>query len=207
MAVWVNPGGTDRHSRAILNVCFNYTSRQEITAAMRATVRDYTKPIPRTKRNFSETHIARNIRAKNINSNTEEEDSNPSGNQEGETASTTGSTTLNTTASPPTTGPAAVSTGFPDPERITEEDISKHLYSADSPPVDLLIRTSGVERLSDFLLWQCHENTKIVFLDCMWPELDLWHFLPVYLEWQWQQRKAKEGRNSLIRRKPTAKTA
>lgn len=37
---------------------------------------------------------------------------------------------------------------------ITEDDIAANLYTADSPPLDILIRTSGVSRLSDFLLWQ-----------------------------------------------------
>lgn len=65
--------------------------------------------------------------------------------------------------------------------------------TADAPPLDLLVRTSGVERLSDFMLWQCHENTSIVFLKCLWPEFDLWHFLPVLVEWQWQQKKIEEA--------------
>lgn len=79
---------------------------------------------------------------------------------------------------------------FPDPETITEDTITANTFTgADCPPLDLLIRTSGVERLSDFMLWQCHEETEIVFLKCMWPEFDLWQFMPVLLEWQWHRRK------------------
>jgi ditrans,polycis-polyprenyl diphosphate synthase len=63
------------------------------------------------------------------------------------------------------------------------------MYTAGAPPLDLLIRTSGVERLSDFMLWQCHEHTSIVFLKCLWPEFDLWQFLPVLVEWQWWRRR------------------
>jgi ditrans,polycis-polyprenyl diphosphate synthase len=57
----------------------------------------------------------------------------------------------------------------------------------------MLIRTSGVSRLSDFLLWQVHENTQIVFLDVLWPEFDLWSFLPVLWGWQWRVRKEGDG--------------
>jgi ditrans,polycis-polyprenyl diphosphate synthase len=41
-----------------------------------------------------------------------------------------------------------------DPESIDEHAISQHLFTKGSPPLDLLIRTSAVERLSDFMLWQ-----------------------------------------------------
>lgn len=78
---------------------------------------------------------------------------------------------------------------YPNVENITAETVDSHMYTAGCPPLDLFIRTSGVVRLSDFMLWQCHQNTPIVFLNCFWPEFDLWHFLPVMLEWQWQQKR------------------
>ena len=71
------------------------------------------------------------------------------------------------------------------------------MFTANDPPLDLLIRTSGVKRLSDFMLWQCHEDTEIVFLDCLWPEFDLWQFLPVLVEWQWRQKHI-EDKSSII---------
>jgi ditrans,polycis-polyprenyl diphosphate synthase len=77
---------------------------------------------------------------------------------------------------------------YPDPENITAETLENHLSTAGDPPLDLLIRTSGVNRLSDFMLWQCNEDTQLVFLDVLWPEFDLWHFLPVLIEWQWKQK-------------------
>jgi ditrans,polycis-polyprenyl diphosphate synthase len=43
------------------------------------------------------------------------------------------------------------------------------------------------------MLWQCHQNTEIVFLDVLWPEFDLWHFLPVLLGWQRRVSKAKKN--------------
>jgi len=66
------------------------------------------------------------------------------------------------------------------------------MFTAPDPPLDLLIRTSGVERLSDFMLWQCHQDTQIVFLKVLWPEFDLWSFLPVIWEWQWRVRKLEK---------------
>ncbi|TVY20782.1 Dehydrodolichyl diphosphate synthase complex subunit [Lachnellula arida] len=81
---------------------------------------------------------------------------------------------------------------YPDPETITSSTIEEHLLTAGNPPLDLLIRTSGVKRLSDFMLWQCHEETEIVFLDTLWPDFDLWSFLPVLVEWQWKQKHIEE---------------
>jgi len=81
---------------------------------------------------------------------------------------------------------------FLDPESISAQTLTDNMMTADNPPLDLLVRTSGVERLSDFMLWQCHEKTSIVFLKCLWPEFDLWQFLPVLVEWQWQQKKIQE---------------
>ena len=81
---------------------------------------------------------------------------------------------------------------YPDPENITAATLTSNMFTNDAPPLDLLVRTSGVERLSDFMLWQCHQHTSIVFLDCLWPEFDLWHFLPVLVEWQWQRKKLEE---------------
>jgi ditrans,polycis-polyprenyl diphosphate synthase len=84
---------------------------------------------------------------------------------------------------------------YPNPETITPETIEKHLYTAGCPPLDIFVRTSGVERLSDYMLWQCHQDTHIFFLKCLWPEFDLWHFLPVLVEWQWRQKqKARDER-------------
>lgn len=98
-------------------------------------------------------------------------------------------TTLNNHGEITDTARPAV-TQFPDAERINEETLTSHTYTGlDTPPLDLLVRTSGVERLSDFMLWQCHQDTDIAFVDCYWPDFGLWHFLPIILEWQWKQKK------------------
>ena len=57
------------------------------------------------------------------------------------------------------------------PEDITEETISDHLDTAGIPDPDLLIRTSGELRLSNYLLWQL-AYSEIYITDCLWPDFD-----------------------------------
>ena len=52
---------------------------------------------------------------------------------------------------------------------LTPEAIERHLFTADLPPLDLLIRTSGEVRLSNFLLWQA-AYAEMLFLDVLWPD-------------------------------------
>ena len=59
---------------------------------------------------------------------------------------------------------------------ITPEAIERHLFTADLPPVDLLIRTSGEVRLSNFLLWQM-AYAEMLFVDTLWPD-----FTPEHLK-------------------------
>ena len=54
---------------------------------------------------------------------------------------------------------------------ITTHDIATHLYCADIPDPDFLIRTGGDYRISNFLLWQC-AYTELYFTDCLWPDFD-----------------------------------
>ncbi|KAI0067799.1 Di-trans-poly-cis-decaprenylcistransferase [Artomyces pyxidatus] len=69
---------------------------------------------------------------------------------------------------------------------ITEDDIDAHLMTSKchSPPLDILVRTSGVKRLSDFLLWQCVDDTQIQFIDTYWPDISLLDLVPVILDYQ-----------------------
>ena len=62
-----------------------------------------------------------------------------------------------------------VRAGEIEPEDIDETMVARHLETADLPDPDLLIRTSGEQRLSNFLLWQC-AYTEFVFLDVLWPD-------------------------------------
>ncbi|MFN4112810.1 MAG: polyprenyl diphosphate synthase [Sphingomonadaceae bacterium] len=59
---------------------------------------------------------------------------------------------------------------------VTPETIAAHLDTADLPPLDLLIRTSGEVRLSNFLLWQC-AYAEMLFVDTLWPD-----FTPAHLK-------------------------
>lgn len=228
---------TKHNDQAVLNVCFPYTGREEITHSIRETVREYSSPPsrPRDKRTFSESHIQRHIRTQQLASVAEEsEPSTPpttAASDDGVVPpSDAGSTELSepdmedssllqpasshtsNSASPilkPTSGLSSTNSHpkkspalphLPDPETITASTLTKNTY-IDAPPPELLVRTSGVNRLSDFMLWQCHETTEIKFLDCMWPEFDLWHFLPVLVEWQWRQRHEGklEGRSEAVK--------
>jgi undecaprenyl diphosphate synthase len=69
-----------------------------------------------------------------------------------------------------------------DPERVTEARLARHLYCPDIPDVDLLIRTSGEQRTSNFLIWQC-AYAELVFTDTLWPDFDrrdLWSAIEQY---------------------------
>jgi undecaprenyl diphosphate synthase len=56
-----------------------------------------------------------------------------------------------------------------DPDAVDEECIARHLFTADLPDPDLLIRTSGEQRISNFLLWQC-AYSELVFTKTLWPD-------------------------------------
>jgi undecaprenyl diphosphate synthase len=64
-----------------------------------------------------------------------------------------------------------VRTGTLDPQDITREHLAARLDTADLPPLDLLIRTSGEVRLSNFLLWQA-AYAELYFTDTLWPDFD-----------------------------------
>ncbi|KAI8075918.1 di-trans,poly-cis-decaprenylcistransferase [Gilbertella persicaria] len=69
-------------------------------------------------------------------------------------------------------------------EDITDKTIQNHLFTSDCPSMDILVRTSGEVRLSDFMLWQASDQCQIQFVDCYWPEFSFWRFLPILLEYQ-----------------------
>ncbi|KAF2116062.1 dehydrodolichyl diphosphate synthase [Lophiotrema nucula] len=195
---------TAKNKKAILNVCFPYTSRDEITTAVQKTVDAYSTPIESgrisSKRPFSETHITHHIRKQMLQTVPEDaaetlaasRSASPSSSKElnssaGGQSSATSTAITSEKGENPSGAPS-----YLDPETITTETLTNNMLTAGMPPLDLLVRTSGVQRLSDFMLWQCHEKTSIVFLECLWPEFDLWQFLPVLVEWQWQQKKLRE---------------
>jgi undecaprenyl diphosphate synthase len=74
------------------------------------------------------------------------------------------------------------------PERITEEDIHRHLYTAHMPDPDLLIRTSGEMRLSNYLLWQI-AYTEIFVTERLWPDFRGIHLLEAIADFQRRERR------------------
>ena len=62
-----------------------------------------------------------------------------------------------------------VKAGIHKPEDLREELLSKYLYSADVPDPELVIRPSGEQRISNFLLWQS-AYSEFVFMDVLWPD-------------------------------------
>jgi undecaprenyl diphosphate synthase len=83
-----------------------------------------------------------------------------------------------------------VAAGRLDPERIDEKVIARHLYAPDMPDVDLLVRTSGEYRISNYLLWES-AYSEFVFTDILWPDFrraDLFEAIAAY-----QQRDRRFG--------------
>ena len=81
-------------------------------------------------------------------------------------------------------------------EHLSIHDFEEELMTVGCPDPDIMIRTSGVERLSDFLLWQSGQSTTIRFVDAYWPDFNLWTFLPILVEWQ--IKEAQESGNGLF---------
>jgi undecaprenyl diphosphate synthase len=71
---------------------------------------------------------------------------------------------------------------------VTEELLSKHLYVSGIPDPDLLIRTSGEMRLSNFLLWQI-AYSEFYCTDTLWPDFDRYEFLRALLDYQSRNRR------------------
>ncbi len=72
--------------------------------------------------------------------------------------------------------------------KIDEELISRHLYASDLPDPDLVIRTSGEMRLSNFLLWQL-AYTEIYVTPTLWPDFDGNHLLEALADFQKRERR------------------
>lgn len=75
-----------------------------------------------------------------------------------------------------------------DPDSITQDLISKHLYTAEMPDPDLLIRTSGEMRISNFLLWQL-AYTEICVTDTLWPDFGKDEFIRILKNYQQRERR------------------
>ncbi len=77
------------------------------------------------------------------------------------------------------------------PEAIDSETVARHLYTADLPDPDLIFRTSGEERISNFLLWQS-AYSELYFSDVLWPGLTRLDFLRAIRTFQLRRRRYGE---------------
>lgn len=73
-------------------------------------------------------------------------------------------------------------------ESIDESIINKHLYTQDLPDVDLLIRTSGEQRISNFLLWQI-AYAELYFTNVLWPDFKKEHLVEAIKNYQNRERR------------------
>jgi undecaprenyl diphosphate synthase len=74
------------------------------------------------------------------------------------------------------------------PENIDETIINNHLYTHNLPDVDLLIRTSGEHRISNFLLWQI-AYAELYFIDVFWPDFSEQHLVEAIVNYQHRERR------------------
>ncbi|KAF9919030.1 cis-prenyltransferase [Lobosporangium transversale] len=129
---------TKHNNRAVLNMCFPYTSREELTMASRSLV-------------------------------------------------------------------SGVEAHELDPSDVTTSTLESSLYTRSCPPMDLLIRTSGEIRLSDFMLWQSSRACHIEFTDCYWPEFTFWKLLPILLRYQVRAASFVQSRKDYDEREAVAR--
>ena len=88
--------------------------------------------------------------------------------------------------------------GHGTPNKVTEEQLSRHLYTEGLPDPDLLIRTSGEMRVSNFLLWQI-AYAEIFVTETLWPDFNRARLLEALLEFQKRERRyggIREGQPS-----------
>ena len=78
--------------------------------------------------------------------------------------------------------------GVLDPKSIDEKDVARHLYLPAMPDVDLIIRSSGELRLSNFLLWQA-AYAEFWFPGILWPDFNRHHLLDAVVDYQQRERR------------------
>jgi undecaprenyl diphosphate synthase len=93
--------------------------------------------------------------------------------------------------------------GILDPEEIDEAALEEHLYTAGLPPLDLVIRTGGEMRLSNFLLWQV-QYAELYVTDTLWPDFDKEEFHKALQEFARRERRWGAVRDE-VRATPTHK--
>ena len=88
------------------------------------------------------------------------------------------------------------------PDKIDEKLIHRHLYAPDMPDPDLLVRTSGEYRISNYLLWQL-AYSELVFTDVLWPDFRRADLFDAIREYQARERRFGRSttRNEMKRRR------
>ena len=85
--------------------------------------------------------------------------------------------------------------------KLDEEALSRYMYMAEVPNPDLIIRTSGEQRLSNFLLWES-AYAELWFTDVTWPDFDRTHLVAALKDYA--QRERRFGKTSAqLRESPT----
>jgi undecaprenyl diphosphate synthase len=82
----------------------------------------------------------------------------------------------------------AVAASGVSPRKIDERTIHRHLYAPDVPDPDLVIRTSGEFRISNFLLWEL-AYSELIFTDVLWPDFRREHLFEAVREFQARDRR------------------
>jgi len=81
-----------------------------------------------------------------------------------------------------------VAAGRIDPAKVDERMMARHLYAPDMPDPDLLVRTSGEFRISNYLLWQL-AYSELYFTDVLWPDFRREHLFEAIAEYQQRDRR------------------
>jgi undecaprenyl diphosphate synthase len=83
------------------------------------------------------------------------------------------------------------------PEKIDQSIINEHLYTQNLPDVDLLIRTSGEKRISNFLLWQI-AYAELYFSEVLWPDFTKKHLHKALTSYQKRERRFGKTSKQLL---------
>jgi undecaprenyl diphosphate synthase len=73
-------------------------------------------------------------------------------------------------------------------EEITEEAITSRLYAADAPPIDIIVRSSGEQRLSNFMIWRA-AYSELLFIEKYWPDMTKQDVADIIEEYNRRQRR------------------
>jgi len=74
------------------------------------------------------------------------------------------------------------------PDEVTEQAIADRLYAPDVPPVDVVVRTSGEQRLSNFMLWRS-SYSELIFIEKLWPDMRTEDVTAIIEEYGTRQRR------------------